>query len=160
MALTQSTSFNISNKNIELRVENMNPIMSIGSLSSILSQKASHIIHINQSELHKNRRKLSLSSLSSSSNMTVMMSVTRASLYSNSTIPSINNKIEDKINNNPLRLQLNCSQQQNISVLLTLTNYDNRDYNTINPLILTFSTKCSNRNETFNYICSYPDKSR
>ena len=61
MALTQSTSFNISNKNIELRVENMNPIMSIGSLSSILSQKASHIIHINQSELHKNRRKLSLS---------------------------------------------------------------------------------------------------
>lgn len=156
MAFIQSSSLNISLKNIELSVEILKPTLTIKSLSSDLSQKY-HVIHVNQSALSSNHRKLTSSN---SNNVTVMLSVTRASLYSNSSIPYLNNKIEDRINNNPLRLQFNCSRQQNVNILVTLVNYATRDYSTINSSTLAFSTKCSNRNETFNYICKYPDSSR
>lgn len=153
MALSTSSFVNISNKNIEIIVNKVMPIMSIGSLS----QKSSHVL--NMDTLSKASRKRSLLA-SSANNMTIMMSVTRASLYSNLTRTSaFNNRIETQINANPLRIQLNCSQRQNINIQIRLSNYKTQDYNPVDPL-MSFQTTCSNRNELFVYTCVYPDDSK
>ena len=150
MALSTSSSVDISNKNIEIIVNKVMPVMSIGSLS----QKSSHVLKM---DVEASRRSLLASSVN---NMTIMMSVTRASLYSNSSkSPAFNNRTESQINVNPMRLQLNCSQCENINIQICLVNYKARDYNPIDPL-MSFETKCYNRNQTFTYTCVYPDNSR
>ena len=139
--------------NVNIRIAPLSVTNSIPSLSS-----KDHVMKLISSNF--TRRKLDL--VMPSTNIPLMLSVTRGSLYSNkwkiTTNSTDNEKVQFSLSSNPLRMNINCASASDMKVLIVLQNNEPQDYSRIMPLNTSIITHCTKGIiEERREICYYPD---
>ena len=156
-ATAASNGVTISSPNMQITISSLQPVNSISSLSSGPPHELSII---------SSNRRLSLFD----KHLPLVMSVTRASMYSTSD-PNINNNTSGtntssnlpfyQLVSNPMYLQLNCNKMNDTTFKLVLQNYANQDlFDHVDPITKSFTTHCTANNQTIHtYDCQYTDGS-
>lgn len=134
-------NISINSNNLQIVVA---PLTAFSTISSLNDNGKGHAFQLVSSNFNSTGRKL----IDTSIKTPFMLSVTRASLYSNLWKKRSNATVAEKeeytINSNPLRLNLDCSAVSDMKVLVILQNYANQDYSPIHAINATFTTHCKN----------------
>ena len=148
-------NISVSSNNLQIVVA---PLTAFSTISSMNDNGKGHAFQLVSSNFNSTGRRL----IDISIKTPFMLSVTRASLYSNLWKKRTNATMAEReqytINSNPLRASLDCSAVSDMKVLVILQNYENQDYSPIHAINATFTTHCKNDViDTHRYSCHYPD---